>query len=104
MTVNYYAPVIVRENGAFNVKLSEKDTASEKRCVINLSLEEGANYAEYMKMSKEAFFNANFMSSLKLASDAAYEARKTYAESKAEGFVGADAKNTPPELLPFGEQ
>ena len=112
MTVNYYAPVIVRENGAFNVKLSEKDTASEKRCVVSLSLEEWANYAEYMKMSKEAFFNANFMSSLKLASDAAYAARKAYAESKgeaagstdADGFTEADSKNTPPEILPFGEQ
>ena len=64
---NYYAPVIQKEDGLLNVKVSEKDADSEIKGSKSLSLEAWEDIVYNMKMQMRAFEINHFASALKMA-------------------------------------
>ena len=52
---NYYAPVIVKEGGTLNVKLSEKDTSTEIKNVFSMTLEQWQHTVHEMEDIKLLF-------------------------------------------------
>lgn len=76
---NYYAPVVQKEDGTLNVSLNEKDKASEKVRVFNLTADEWLNVVSELKFSKEAFRTCNFSRAVK-AAEAAGEANRQAAK------------------------
>lgn len=66
---NYYAPVVVREDGTMNVHSSQMDKTSLKRYVMNISLDNWIEAVSMMELSRNAFYFSNFNSAYKTANE-----------------------------------
>ncbi len=69
--VNYYAPVLTRENGALNVQIAEKDKSSEIVNEFNMTAECWLNIVEEMQIKKSGFEYIYLKSAIELAQSAA---------------------------------
>lgn len=74
--VNYYAPVITRDNGALNVQISDKDTKSEIVNDFNMTAEAWLNIVEEMQIKKSGFEYIYLKSAIELAEKAEAENRE----------------------------
>ena len=74
--VNYYAPVVTRENGSLNVQISEKDGSSEITNEFNMTAESWLNIVDEMKTKKDGFEFIYLKNSIELAEKADAENRE----------------------------
>lgn len=70
---NYYAPVLKRNDGTLNVKLSEKDQSSEIIGDFSMTAGDWNDTLDIMRLCKDSFFKNNFGNHLKMAEKAEYD-------------------------------
>ena len=74
--VNYYAPVLTKENGALNVQLAGKDEKSEIKHEFNMTAENWLHMVEEMQIKRSGFEYIYLKGAIDLAEKAAAENRE----------------------------
>lgn len=96
---NYYAPVNVKETGQMNALTGQMDKESFKKFSYTLSLDEWAQAASIMELSRNSFYISNFGKAMNLAEAEDRKNRENYKNAPAQapapmpaaddGFVSA---------------
>ncbi len=79
---NYYAPVETKENGMLNVKISQKDKATEVQGEFAMTASEWFNVLDNMKVTRDGFRTMNFAEAFRIAEKAEIEARQNAKKEK----------------------